>query len=354
MPGLDEGRELAAGDPVGRLKRQAVVEHRGLAGVEACAITNGAQRQPRRPRGRCAGVSGSAGQPFADPGPAARLAEHGPPVQRVLGPGRPVQVDEQVGDGGRRQQRLVPPGGQVHPAPGPVQPPGEVGVDRPHVDVGEVAGALPGPGRPGQVGRLGVDVHRPGRLVVPQPQPGGRAEERARHRVLGEPVQALARRRRPRRKPRRGRPRTARTRRSRCRSPASSQRLARLEPAGAGRLARSSAQQRLRVLGRGTLLRPPSRPRARRPRSALRGPRPATPRRPAVPAVPADRDRRSAGGNGTRRWWSACSPPSAGSPRRSRPRSPRSRRAWAAASARSTVSCGEITPGAVMPPPPRC
>ena len=171
VPGLDQRGQLAVGDPLGRPQRQAVVEHRRLP---AGRVRDHERRagQPRRRR-VAAQRQRQRGQPLADPGAAARLAEHGPPVQRVLGPGRPVQVDEQVGDGGRRQQRLVPARRAARPG-APAQPsrwPRSASSAATSTSVKSRVAAAD-PGRPGQVRRLGVEVHRPGRLVVPQPQPG--------------------------------------------------------------------------------------------------------------------------------------------------------------------------------------
>ena len=53
-------------------------------------------------------------------------------------------------------------------------------------------GGCAGPGRARQVGRLRVQLDPPGRLVVPQPQPGRGPQERAGQVVLGEPVQLPA------------------------------------------------------------------------------------------------------------------------------------------------------------------
>ena len=152
-------------------------------------MTNGAALQPGQ--GRVAAQrQRQAGQPLTDPGAAARLAEHAPPVQRVLGR-RPTST-------GRRAGRPRPPGaaasrtgrrGRSILPLGPVQPLPQAGVQRGHVDVGEVAGAAARPGRAGQVGRLRVHVDLAGRLVVAQPQPGRGAQEGAGQRVLGEPVQ---------------------------------------------------------------------------------------------------------------------------------------------------------------------
>ena len=137
---------------------------------------------------------GLCGQPLADPGAAAGLAEHRPAVGRVPRARRPVHVDQQVGHGGRRQQRLVPPGGQRHRALGPVEALAEGRVKAGDVDVGEVPGRRARPGRAGQVGRLRVQLDPSGRLVVPQPQSGRGAEERADRVVFGEPVELPPRR----------------------------------------------------------------------------------------------------------------------------------------------------------------
>ena len=175
---------------------QPVVEHRRVPAGGVRDDERGALQ---------AGIAGitaqrhrEAGERLADPGTAAGLAEHGPAVDRVLGPGRPVQVGQQVRGGGGRQQRLVPPGGQLDPPPGPLQPLGQAPVQRGHVHVGEVPGRLARPRRPAQVGRLRVELDLPRRLVMPQPQARRRAQERGGQLVLGEAVQLPRRGRRPR------------------------------------------------------------------------------------------------------------------------------------------------------------
>ena len=55
---------------------------------------------------------GKGGEPFTNPGAAARLAEHGPAIKGVLRACRVVGEDQQVRDGGGAEQRLVPAGGK--------------------------------------------------------------------------------------------------------------------------------------------------------------------------------------------------------------------------------------------------
>ena len=187
MPTGVQGGQLAIGDPRGRAQRQPVVEDRG---VRSGRVRDDERRAPQPSRQRIAGQrDGLRRQLLADPGPAAGLAEHRPPVRGVLGPGRPVQVDHQVGYGGRRQQRLVPPGGQRDRALGPVEALAEPGLKAGDVHIGEVPGGRPGPGRTRHVAGFRVQLDPPGRLVVPQPQPARGAQERADQVVLGEPVQ---------------------------------------------------------------------------------------------------------------------------------------------------------------------
>ncbi len=106
-------------------------------------------------------------------------------------------VGHQVGDGTRRQHRLVPPRGQVDAAFGPAQPDGQAGVQGGRVDVREVVGGHGHVRGPAAVGGLGVQFHVSGRLVVPQPQPGRGAEVGGDHLVVREAEQLAARGARP-------------------------------------------------------------------------------------------------------------------------------------------------------------
>ena len=141
----------------------------------------------------------------------------------VPGAGAPVDVDHQVGDRGRRQQRLVAAGRAGRPGARPSRAAGELGVQRVRVHVGEVAGGAADPGAGRQVGGLAGAAEVAGRLVVPQPQPGRRAEV-GRGRPRGRRSRTAAGPpRRPGRTPRRARARSRRTRRSRSSPGRSSQ-----------------------------------------------------------------------------------------------------------------------------------
>ena len=143
-------------------------------------MTNGATRA--RPGRVAEQLQGEPGQPLAE---LARVC--GPALVRGAGTGLPVGLDEQVGQGGGRQDRLVPAGREVEPALGPSEAPGQVGVGRSDVRLGRVAqreGEVAG-GRP--VGVLGVHLQPARGLDVPQAQAGRRPEvDRVDH-LLGEP-----------------------------------------------------------------------------------------------------------------------------------------------------------------------
>ena len=102
---------------------------------------------------------------------------------------RPRQVDHQVGDGRRRQDRLVAPRGQLN---GALRPPEsgrqlvEHGIGW-HID--EVGCARSRP-RAGTVA-LGVDLHRARRLRIPPAQSTRGGDERRRQDVARVPVQAV-------------------------------------------------------------------------------------------------------------------------------------------------------------------
>ena len=119
------------------------------------------------------------------PGERAAALLRRPPVHR------PGQVDHEIGDGGRRQQRVVAARGQRDAAGAPREPArGDVG-ERGGVDVGEVGGGRARPRRRGQVGRLDVQLDRPGGLHPAAPDAGGGAEPGRHDLVAGEAVVAL-------------------------------------------------------------------------------------------------------------------------------------------------------------------
>ena len=100
-------------------------------------------------------------------------AEHGLAVVRVPRDRGPVLVDEQVGHGTGGQQGLVAPGRQVDPPLRPAQPSPHFGVQRRHVHIGEVAGALADPGRAAPVRGLAGHLDAAGRLVMTATEAGG-------------------------------------------------------------------------------------------------------------------------------------------------------------------------------------
>ena len=77
----------------------------------------------------------------------AGSGEHGAALDAVPARGRPVRVDHQVGDRGRRQHGLVPARRQIDRALRPPQTLRQTRVDRGQIDVGEVAGRCPVPRR---------------------------------------------------------------------------------------------------------------------------------------------------------------------------------------------------------------
>ena len=134
-------------EPGGPRRRQPVVEHRRRR-----RATTPCQHERRALQARLVrvadSVSGASVSRSPTRVPPAGRGEHRAALVRRAGVRGPVQVDHQVGDGGRRQQGLVPAGRAARP-PLPASRAGvaDLGVERRHVDVGEVAGGLPDPGR---------------------------------------------------------------------------------------------------------------------------------------------------------------------------------------------------------------
>ncbi len=168
--------------------RRAVVEHRHLVtGVRGRPRT--APPRARRPRGSLNRVNPSVGQPLTEPGSAARRRERGATLVRRPGARAPGQVDQEVGDRGRRQHGVVTPRRQIDGAACPVQPTGQGGIDRGDVHADEVRCRQPGPRRALQVGGLRVHLEQSGGLHPAQPQPGGGPQVGGGHLVPGESVQ---------------------------------------------------------------------------------------------------------------------------------------------------------------------
>ena len=191
VPGLAQRRELARADPVGPAELEPVVEDRALVGRrrgegERRALQSGVRR---------VGVERhlGPGQLLADPGAGAVPAEDGLAVPGVARAGQPVGVDHQVGHGRRRHDRVVAAGLEVDTALAPGQPLGELLLGGQRVDVAEVAGGAADPGAVGEVRGLAGAREVAGRLDVPEPQPGGRAEVGGGHLVVHEAVEHPAR-----------------------------------------------------------------------------------------------------------------------------------------------------------------
>ena len=174
-----ERHQLALGDHVLARQRQPVVEDRRVRGRgrrddERRALDAGPGRvaeqlegQPRQALAELAGVCG-------------------PALVRGPGAGLPVRLHEQVGERGRRQDRLVPARRQVEPALRPAEPAGQLRVRRDDVRLGRVAQREGEVARGRPVGVLRVHLEPAGGLDVPQPQPGRRPEvDRVDH-LLGE------------------------------------------------------------------------------------------------------------------------------------------------------------------------
>jgi hypothetical protein len=105
---------------------------------------------------------------------------------------RPDHVEHQVGHRRRRQDRLVPAGGQLYLPLRPAQPPAQLGDERRELEVGEISGIGAGPGAAGEiVGDLGVHFHGAGGLHPAAAQPGGRGQPGGLQPVLGEAVEQL-------------------------------------------------------------------------------------------------------------------------------------------------------------------
>ena len=229
--------------------------------------TYGAHSRPVVP-GSLQRVSGDVGQPLADPGAAAGLAEDRAALVGGAGAGRPVGVGHQVGDraraagrcrSGRRRARAGGPASRAGSSTSAARALTSTSARR--------AGAGAGPGRAGAGCGLAVDLGPGGRLDEPGPQPGRGGQVGRREGLLGVAEQLLARRSRPARSPRRAPRRTTRAPRPRARpGPRRSRR----------RPGRRSAARRPRP-GR----RPRPRPRPRRPARRCRrpGPRRGGPRR---------------------------------------------------------------------------
>ena len=269
------------------------------------------------------------GQPVADPVAAAGLGEDVAALVGVAGLHRPVEVDHQVADGRRRQQRLVPAGRQVDP-PLPTSPAsaarrrrgrpprrrGSRGCPRPAQTEREKSGLLP------------LSSTRPVGWSVRSRRPVEVPRYVVAHGVLGEAEEQLV--------------------------------------AVAG-LAEGLPERRREVgedldrgLGRvgvpvAAAGRRLARPAGRRPRRVRRPARPARWRRPARrrPASRCGRRcrrpcrrrrrrtrRRRRAASASRRWWSGCWPPSAGWPPTLSVTKVTCPSAVEAASARSTSSCG--------------
>ena len=152
VAGLHQRRQHAAVDPGGRLRGAARCRRR--TGRRADSVGDDEGRAFETGGGRVAAQGHRVlAEPLADPGASAGPAEHGPAVVGVASSRRPVQVDHQVGDRARRQDRLVPAGRQLDAPRGPAQAPAQVAGQRLHVDVAEVAVGDAGPGRAGEVAR---------------------------------------------------------------------------------------------------------------------------------------------------------------------------------------------------------
>ena len=264
--------------------------------------------QARVVPGRSVRVIGSGGQPLADPGPALAGGEHVAALLGVAGVRGPVQVDQQVGHGTRRQQGLVAPGGQVD-AVAPPSPAGSRSSSYSSATSTSLKSrvAAPDPGRRGQVGGLGVELEASGRLHPAAAQPGaaaqvGRGHARARRsrtaggrsaRAWPKATSEPARRPRPARRCRWS-PVASSQSGSDRRASTSGAASSAGEP-GPGQPARRRSTTAATSSGAGDLLadraQPPCRPPPRRWRSP------------------------SASGCASPRWWSARCWPSAGWPR---------------------------------------
>ena len=190
MPGLDQRLELAVGDPVGLGQRQPVVEDR-LRRAGRRREHDGSHCEPSA-AGSLQTRSGLVGQPLADPGAAARPAEDGAALVGVAGDRRPVQVDHQVRDRARRQQRLVAAG--VRSTRRFAHASRRVSSASTAVTSTSVKSRVlcPTHDERDQSAVLPVTSIAPGRLDVPHPQPGRGAEVRRVHLVLGEAEQLAA------------------------------------------------------------------------------------------------------------------------------------------------------------------
>ena len=156
-------------------------------------MTNGAHSQAGR--GRVAAQRTPAGSASCSP-------------TRVPPPGLLNTVRPSCGVPGRRPTstgrssgRPRPPGGSTSRSGRPAARPARsaqsrrcarLGVERGHVHVGEVAGGRAGPGRPGQVARLRVQLDLPVGWSWRSRSPARRAEAGRGQLVLGVPVQLCA------------------------------------------------------------------------------------------------------------------------------------------------------------------
>ena len=164
-------------------------------------------------RGVAVDVDRQPGDAVADPGAARAAGEGGAPVVGRLRLGEPVGVDEQVGERGRRQDRLVASGREVDRPLRPSRAASPARRPRPlHVGLRRVAQGEAEVARRRPVGVLGVHLQPPGGLHVAQPQPGGRAEVDRVDDLLGE-AEVLAVRHPSRAAPHRDRRPGRRTRR---------------------------------------------------------------------------------------------------------------------------------------------
>ena len=192
VPGLQQRGQLAVGDPVGR-----------PTAAGRCRRPSSAGRRRARPRTARTPGPAAAGSlrrrqrqrrtALADPGAAARLGEDRAALGRVAGArptstgrssGRPPRSAAAASRTGRRAGRS---GAWPSRAAGPASASSAATST-------SVKSRVP---RPAQAERvrsadLALSSSRAGRLVVPQPQPGGGAEEGRGQRVLGEAVQPAA------------------------------------------------------------------------------------------------------------------------------------------------------------------
>ena len=168
--------------------RRAVVEHRHLvAGVR------GRPRTAPHSRPAAAGslnrVNGAVGQPLTEPGAAARRGERGATLVRRPGARAPGQVDQEVGDRGRRQHRVVTPRREIDRArvPSPADRPGWHRPRRRRHRRSPRSTARPTPSGAGR--RTSRSPPASGGLHPAQPEPGGGPQVGGGHLVPGESVQ---------------------------------------------------------------------------------------------------------------------------------------------------------------------